>query len=76
MMMITTKLPPPKFQRDGERYIVMCGDDRVGFVRRVSSLCWNAIDTTMEKSRDFSTRQIAARWLAKELAAALDRGEF
>lgn len=74
--MTTTKLPPPKFVRDGERYIVMCGDGRAGFVRRVSSLCWNAVDTTREKSRDFSTRQIAARWLAKELAAALDRGEF
>jgi hypothetical protein len=83
--MTTTKLPPPKFLRDGERYIVMCGDDRAGFVRKGHStlaegqpvrVSWNAVDTFMVKSRWFPTREKAGAWLAKELAAAIKRGDI
>jgi hypothetical protein len=79
------KLPPPKFLRDGERYIVMCGDDRAGFVRkgeqplhagRAPHIAWNAVDTTMAKSRWFRTRSQAAAWCRRELAAAIERGEI
>jgi hypothetical protein len=77
MTMPTTKLPPPKFVRDGERYIVMCGDDRAGFVRQgVVRGSWNAVDTFMAKSRWFPTREKAGAWLAKELAAAIKRGDI
>jgi hypothetical protein len=82
--MTATKLPSPKFVRDGERYIVMCGDDRAGFVRKWHSMLaegrsvrvsWNAVDTFMVKSRWFPTREKAGAWLAKELAAAIERGD-
>ena len=71
-----TKLPPPKFRRDEDRYIVMCGDDRAGFVRQMDDKRWHATDTFMRKSRNFDTRAKAADWLARELRAAIDHGEI
>lgn len=63
-------------QRDGDRYIVRNGlGDRLGFIRRYLPASrirrgrrsvvarWNAVDTTMAKSRDFRTRADAIEWL-------------
>ena len=65
-----------KLKRDGDRYIVSNGlGDRLGFIRRYyptsrirrgrSSVVsrWNAVYTTMAKSRDFPTRADAIEWL-------------
>mgnify|MGYP001576244039 FL=1 len=51
--------------RDGDRYIVKNGlGNRLGFIRRHSGhTLWSAVDTTMEKSRDFPTRAAAVKWL-------------
>jgi hypothetical protein len=38
------------FRRDGDRYIVFLGDDRIGFVRRADNGTWNHVDTTMAHS--------------------------
>src|SRR5207245_2100508 len=38
------------FRRDGERYIVFLGDDRIGFVQRTDNGSWNHVDTTMAHS--------------------------
>lgn len=73
--MTATKLPPSKFQRDGERYIVMCGNDHAGCIARTHDGNWNAADTTMEKSLDFPTWQSAVSWLTAVLAAAIVRGD-
>ncbi len=63
-------------KRDGDRYIVSNGlGDRLGFIRRYYRASrvrrgwgsvvarWNAVDTTMAKSRDFPTRAAAIEWL-------------
>jgi hypothetical protein len=63
------------YRRDGERYIVMLGDDRAGFVRRQDDGKWNAADTFMAKQRNFPTRSKAGAWLAKELESAIARGD-
>jgi hypothetical protein len=38
------------FRRDGERYVVFLGDERIGFVRRADNGTWNHVDTTMAHS--------------------------
>ena len=53
-----------KLKRDGDRYIVSNGlGDRLGFVRQYPHGRWSAVDTYMEKSRDFPTRTAAIEWL-------------
>jgi hypothetical protein len=45
------------FRRDGERYIVFLGDDRIGFVQRTNNGSWNHVDTTMAHSGYAKTRE-------------------
>jgi hypothetical protein len=66
--------PKIKFKRDGERYIVFLGDDRIGFVRKTASYAWNAADTFMEKSVNRVTRIAAAAWLRREFQRAVREG--
>jgi len=68
--------PKLRYRRAGERYIVMCDDDRAGFVRKLHDGRWSAADTFMAKSRIFYTRKAAGEWLLKELKAAIARGEI
>ena len=35
------------FRRDGDRYIVFLGDDRIGFVRRADNRTWNHVEANM-----------------------------
>ena len=50
------------YRRDGDRYIVHLGDDRIGFVRYASNRRrWNAVDTTMAYIRWFDTRDAAGK---------------
>jgi hypothetical protein len=65
----------PRFKRDGERYIVYLGDDRIGFARRHRTT-WNAVDSTMSKTRDFASRDKAAAWLVREFRRAVKAGEI
>ncbi len=65
-----------RFQPSGERYIVMLGDDRAGFVRKKPNGKWNAADTSMSKIRDFPTRRAAGVWLRSEAESAIRRGEL
>lgn len=49
------------------RYIVYgreggTGEERIGFVKRYAD-GWNAVDTYMDKSKDFKTRKEAVEWL-------------
>ncbi len=68
----------PKCQRDGDRYIVLLGGDRIGFVERYTSrsitgrrvFLWNAVDTTMAESRGFTTRADAVARLSSLAATA------
>src|SRR6202035_2992035 len=39
------------FRRDGERYIVFLGDDRIGFVRRADNGTWNHSGRHVRKPR-------------------------
>lgn len=59
-----------------DRYIVMLGDDRAGFVRRNEYGLWNAADTFMKKSRNFKTRREAGEWLRRETERAIAKGEL
>ena len=73
------------FQRDAfDRYLVVMDEQRIGFVRKYfpdsrirrgrASVVprWNAVDTYMQKSRDFVSRKDAALWLMK--LARVDEG--
>ena len=51
------------FRRDGERYIVFHGDERIGFVRRADNGTWNHVDTTMAHSGYAKTRERAGQLL-------------
>src|SRR6266478_7313906 len=53
------------FRRDGERYIVFLGDDRIGFVRRADNGTWNHVDTTMAHSGYAKTRKRAGQLLRR-----------
>jgi hypothetical protein len=68
--------PKIRYKSDGERYIVMLGDNRAGFVRKRDDGRWNAADTFMRKHRDFPTRTKAAAWLQKETEKAIAAGEL
>ena len=47
------------FRRDGDRYVVFLGDDRIGFVRRADNGTWNHVDTTIAHSGYARTREKA-----------------
>src|SRR5258707_13556411 len=49
------------FRRDGERYIVFLGDDRIGFVRSADNGTWNHVNTTMAHSGYAKTRARAGQ---------------
>ena len=53
------------FRRDGERYIVFLGDDRIGFVQRTDNGSWNHVDTTMAHSGYAKTRERAGQLLRR-----------
>ena len=53
------------FRRDGDRYIVFLGDDRIGFVRRADNGTWNHVDTTMAHSGYAKTRERAGQLLRR-----------
>jgi hypothetical protein len=53
------------FRRDGERYIVFLGDDRIGFVRRADNGTWNHADTTMAHPGYAKTRERAGHLLLR-----------
>jgi hypothetical protein len=57
-------LPPLRFRRDDDRYLVFAGDDRVGFVRK-SGDRWHWTDGYMRKSGHRRTRDEAAQACAK-----------
>lgn len=66
-----------RLERDYNRYVVYgrsagAGEERIGFVAR-DGRGWNAVDTTMEHSRNFWTRADAVDWL--ERLAAADAGD-
>jgi len=52
------------FRKDGERYIVFLGEDRIGFVRQEGDR-WNAGDTYMAWAKWFPTRAKAGEALKK-----------
>ena len=53
------------FRRDGERYIVFLGDDRIGFVHRADNGTWNHVDTTMAHSGYAKTRERSGQLLRR-----------
>ena len=53
------------FRRDGERYIVFLGDDRIGFVRRADNGTWNHVDTTMAHTGYAKTRERSGQLLRR-----------
>ena len=62
------------FRRDGERYIVFLGDDRIGFVRRADNGTWNHVDTTMAHSGYAKTRERAGQLLRRRYARMVREG--
>jgi hypothetical protein len=56
------------FRRDGDRYIVFLGDDRIGFVRRADNGTWNHVDTIMAHSGYAKTRVRAGQLLRRRYA--------
>lgn len=68
--------PKVAFKRDGERYIVYLGDDRIGFVAQQEDERWNAVDTLMAKTATTITRRAAADWLGREYKRAVREGKI
>jgi hypothetical protein len=64
------------FRRDGERYIVFLGDDRIGFVRRADNGTWNHVDTTMAHSGYAKTRVRAGQLLRRRYERMVRDGEI
>jgi len=64
------------FRRDGERYIVFLGDDRIGFVRRADNGTWNHVDTTMAHSGYAKTRERAGQLLRRRYERMVRDGEI
>jgi hypothetical protein len=64
------------FRRDGERYIVFLGDDRIGFVRRADNGTWNHVDTTMAHSAYAKTRERAGQLLCRRYERMVRDGEI
>ena len=57
--------PKIKYVRKGDGYEVYLGDDRIGFVKRVVSSTWRAVDTTGLLSFNAATRGEAAGYLRR-----------
>src|SRR4029077_11193103 len=53
------------FRRDGERYIVFLGDDRIGFVQRTDNGSWNHVDTTIAHTGYAEARERAGHPLPR-----------
>lgn len=68
--------PQLHYRRDGERYIVMLGNDRAGFCRQQDDGRWSAADTFMAKTHTFKTRRQAGAWLQKETERAIAAGDL
>jgi hypothetical protein len=64
------------FRRDGERYIVFLGDNRIGFVRRADNGTWNHVDTTMAHSGYAKTRERAGQLLCRRYERMVREGEI
>jgi hypothetical protein len=64
------------FRRDGERYIVFLGDERIGFVRRADNGTWNHVDTTMAHSGYAKTRERAGQLLCRRYQRMVRDGEI
>ena len=62
------------FRRDGERYIVFLGDDRIGFVRRADNGTWNHVDTTMAHPGYAKTRERAGQLLRRRYERMVQEG--
>ena len=70
------------YKRDDShnRYLVYFGDDRIGFVKKLSvgngnwASNWNAVDIFMDKDRDFPSRAKAGDWLKREYERAIRDG--
>jgi hypothetical protein len=62
------------FRRDGERYVVFLGDDRIGFVRRADNGTWNHVDTTMAHSGYAKTRERAGQLLRRRYERMIREG--
>jgi hypothetical protein len=62
------------FRRDGERYVVFLGDDRIGFVRRADNGTWNHVDTTMAHSGYAKTRERAGQLLRRRYQRMVREG--
>jgi hypothetical protein len=64
------------FRRDGERYVVFLGDDRIGFTRRADNGTWNHVDTTMAHSGYAKTRERAGQLLRRRYERMVREGEI
>ena len=64
------------FRRDGDRYIVFLGGDRIGFVRRADNGTWNNVDTTMAHSGHAKTRERAGQLLRRRYERMVRDGEI
>jgi len=64
------------FRRDGERYIVFLGDDRIGFTRRADNGTWNHVDTTMAHSGYAKTREGAGQLLRRRYQRMVREGSI
>ena len=64
------------FRRDGERYIVFLGDDRIGFVRRADNGTWNHVDTTMAHSGYAKMRERAGQLLCRRYECMIRDGDI
>jgi LmbE family N-acetylglucosaminyl deacetylase len=65
------------YRRDGDRYLVYLGDDRIGFVRYAPDRRrWNAVDTTMAYIRWFDTRAAAGKALHRRFTKMMQGGRL
>jgi hypothetical protein len=64
------------FRRDGDRYVVFLGDDRIGFTRRTDNGTWNHVDTTMAHSGYAKTRERAGQLLRRRYERMVREGEI
>ena len=64
------------FRRDGERYIVFLGDERIGFVRRADNGTWNYVDTTMAHSGYAKTQERAGQLLRRRYERIVRDGQI
>src|ERR1700757_2817975 len=62
------------FRRDGDRYIVFLGNDRIGFVRRADNGTWNHVDTTMAHSGYAKTRKRSGQLLRRRYERMVREG--